>query len=211
MSLAKHAAESNKLFAMNLSAPFLPQFFTKVMDEAAPYWDIIFGNEAEFEAWAVAHNYENPKDLKSVALQVSKLPKVGKRDRVVVVTQGSDPVIVAYKGEVKEYDILKLEKEKIIDTNGAGGLKRRARSVSEHSLNFSKTRTFSLPFYPPLCFHELASLVLFTGDAFVGGFLSRLVLGQSIDKCVAAGNYVASVVIQRNGATYPRTKPEYDA
>ncbi|KAI9002072.1 adenosine kinase b [Hyaloraphidium curvatum] len=166
LKLAKHAAEAGKIFAQNLSAPFLPQFFTAPMDEASPYWDIIFGNEAEFEAWGVAHKYEDPKDLKKVALEVSKLPKVSKRDRMVVITQGGDPVIVAYKGEVKEYPIIKIDKEKILDTNGAG-------------------------------------------DAFVGGFLSRLVLGESVDRCVGAGNYCANCVIQRNGATYPPTAPEF--
>lgn len=129
--LAKHAAETDKVFAQNLSAPFLPQFFTAAMDAASPYWDIIFGNEAEFEAWAVAHKYEDPKDLKKVALEVSNLPKVSKRPRMVVITQGGDPVIVAYKGEVREYPIIKIDKEKILDTNGAGGhAKRSERSFS---------------------------------------------------------------------------------
>lgn len=121
--LAKHACENNKIFAQNLSAPFLPQFFTAQMDEASPYWDILFGNESEFETWATAHNYADSKDLKAVALEVSKLPKANAmRDRMVVITQGADPVIVAYKGEVREFDIIKIAKEQILDTNGAGEL-----------------------------------------------------------------------------------------
>lgn len=43
------------------------------------------------------------------------------------------------------------------------------------------------------------------GDAFVGGFLSQLVAGKSIDECVRAGNYAAHVVIQRSGCTFPET------
>lgn len=41
------------------------------------------------------------------------------------------------------------------------------------------------------------------GDAFVGGFLSQLVQGKELATCVAAGHYVASVIIQRSGITFP--------
>ncbi len=41
------------------------------------------------------------------------------------------------------------------------------------------------------------------GDAFVGGFLSQIVLGKDLAQAVKAGNYAANVVIQRSGATYP--------
>jgi sugar/nucleoside kinase (ribokinase family) len=43
---------------MNLSAPFLSQFFKEQMDETAPYWDFIFGNETEAVAWAKSHGHE---------------------------------------------------------------------------------------------------------------------------------------------------------
>lgn len=46
------------------------------------------------------------------------------------------------------------------------------------------------------------------GDAFVGGFLAKIVMGEGIKEAVHAGNYAASVVIQRSGATCPDTKPE---
>jgi len=41
------------------------------------------------------------------------------------------------------------------------------------------------------------------GDSFVGGFLSKLVLGYDEATCVDAGHYAASVVIQAEGAVYP--------
>lgn len=43
MLIAEHAAKNNKVFAMNLSAPFISQFFTKPLDELLPYVDIVFG------------------------------------------------------------------------------------------------------------------------------------------------------------------------
>jgi adenosine kinase len=42
------------------------------------------------------------------------------------------------------------------------------------------------------------------GDAFVGGFLSQLVQGKSVDECVRAGHYAARVIIQRSGCTFPK-------
>jgi len=46
------------------------------------------------------------------------------------------------------------------------------------------------------------------GDAFVGGFLSQLVLGKEVSDCCKAGNYCANLIIQRSGCTYP-DKPDY--
>lgn len=46
------------------------------------------------------------------------------------------------------------------------------------------------------------------GDAFVGGFLSKLVLEKPIEECVRAGCYASNVIIQRSGCTYPE-KPDF--
>lgn len=46
------------------------------------------------------------------------------------------------------------------------------------------------------------------GDAFVGGFLSQLVLDKPIEDCVKAGCYAANVIIQRSGCTYPE-EPDF--
>ncbi len=46
------------------------------------------------------------------------------------------------------------------------------------------------------------------GDSFVGGFLSQLVQGKSIDDCLRCGSYAAKIVIQQWGCTYP-PKPEF--
>lgn len=41
------------------------------------------------------------------------------------------------------------------------------------------------------------------GDAFVGGFLSQLVAGKSVDECVRAGHYAGGVIVQQGGCTFP--------
>lgn len=45
MKVAKHASDSNKIFCMNLSAPFISQFFKEPLMKVMPYVDILFGNE----------------------------------------------------------------------------------------------------------------------------------------------------------------------
>jgi len=46
------------------------------------------------------------------------------------------------------------------------------------------------------------------GDAFVGGYLSQLVLGKEISECARAGMYAAHLIIQRSGCTFPE-KPDF--
>lgn len=46
------------------------------------------------------------------------------------------------------------------------------------------------------------------GDAFVGGFVSQLVLGKDISEAVRGGSYAASVIIQHSSCTYP-PKPDF--
>jgi sugar/nucleoside kinase (ribokinase family) len=45
MEVANHALKRDCPFMMNLSAPFLSQFFKEPMMQAMPYVDILFGNE----------------------------------------------------------------------------------------------------------------------------------------------------------------------
>ncbi|TWW81908.1 Adenosine kinase [Takifugu flavidus] len=45
LKVAKHASDNNKIFSLNLSAPFISQFFKQPLMEIMPYVDILFGNE----------------------------------------------------------------------------------------------------------------------------------------------------------------------
>lgn len=46
MILAKHAHEKGHTFIMNLSAPFVSQFYKEPLEEMMPYVDVLFGNES---------------------------------------------------------------------------------------------------------------------------------------------------------------------
>ena len=50
--IGEHCKSNNKLFCMNISAPFLCQFFKEPMLKALEYVDIIFGNETETLSFA---------------------------------------------------------------------------------------------------------------------------------------------------------------
>lgn len=117
--LGKHCAEDNKIFGMNLSAPFLMDFFKDPMNQVLPYCDFVFANEGEAAAFGKMKEWGD--DLKVIALKLSQLPKAsGARPRVVVFTQGKDPTIVAQNGKVLTFDTPMVESKDIVDSNGAG-------------------------------------------------------------------------------------------
>lgn len=165
LKVARHCAETNKYFMMNLSAPFISQFFKEQLMSVMPYVDILFGNESEGEA--LSNSLElGTKDLKEIALKLAATPKENKkRERVVIITQGPDPVLLCEDGTVTESSIIPIASEDILDTNGAG-------------------------------------------DAWVGGFLSQLVLGKTVKECLRGGHYAANVIIKRSGCTFPE-KPNF--
>jgi adenosine kinase len=121
MIIAKHAAEKNKILAVNLAAPFIPQYFDKPLADVMAYADFVFGNETEAEAWAQKAGLPSPT-VEAAAIAIAALPKVNtKRQRVVVFTQGSKSTLVATSGAgVTTFAVTPLDKALIVDTNGAG-------------------------------------------------------------------------------------------
>jgi adenosine kinase len=102
----------------------LAQFFKEAMDSTSGYWDYLFGNESEALAWAESHDLKTTL-ISEIATKIALLPKVNNaRPRVVVITQGADPTIVAVakegKVEVTEYPTARIADDEIVDSNGAG-------------------------------------------------------------------------------------------
>merc|ERR1712054_92772 len=115
------AAKTGALYCMNLSAPFLMQVppFKACFVNTIPMVDFLFGNETEAMTWAETEGWET-KDVGFIATRLSLIPTAKGKPRYVVITQGADSTLIAHKGHVTEYPILKLDKSKIVDTNGAG-------------------------------------------------------------------------------------------
>ncbi|GJY03667.1 adenosine kinase 2, partial [Tanacetum coccineum] len=87
--VAEHAAATNKVFTMNLSAPFICEFFKDAQEKALPYVDYVFGNETEARTFSKVHGWE-----------------------------GADPVVVAQDGKVSHSRHLHANGE-TVDTNGS--------------------------------------------------------------------------------------------
>lgn len=115
VKLGKHAQKTGKPFALNLSAPFIPQFFKAALEEALPYTTYVIGNESEAASYAEAFGLPD-RDLVAIAQHI-----VGdSKDRTVVFTQGLDPTVVYSANGTNTYPVKPLESSKIVDTNGAG-------------------------------------------------------------------------------------------
>jgi len=115
------AAKSGAIYCLNLSAPFLMQVppFKAVFVDAIPFADYLFGNETEATTWAETEGWET-KDVSFIATRLSLIPSAKGVHRRVVITQGAEQTIVAYRGNITTYPIVRLPAGKIVDTNGAG-------------------------------------------------------------------------------------------
>ncbi|CEL58690.1 adenosine kinase [Rhizoctonia solani AG-1 IB] len=126
LEVAKKAATAGKTFALNLSAPFICQFFGVQLGQVLPYVDILFGNESEAAAWAAANGLASDTPLQDIAKTLANLVKHNpSRQRTVVITSGPDATIVAKSGhgeEPKTYAVTRLADNEIVDTNGAGDM-----------------------------------------------------------------------------------------
>ncbi|XP_030627463.1 adenosine kinase isoform X1 [Chanos chanos] len=120
LKVAKHAAENNKIFSLNLSAPFICQFFKENLMKVMPYVDILFGNETEAAMFAREQGFET-EDIEEIVRKAQNLPKVNKkRQRIVVFTQGKDGTVMTTGGKVETFPVVKIDQSEIVDTNGAG-------------------------------------------------------------------------------------------
>ncbi|KAH9808909.1 Ribokinase-like protein [Melampsora americana] len=172
LELAEISVKENKVFTLNLSAPFIAQFFKDNVDKVMPYVDYLFGNESEAEAFAQAHNWDTT-DLTVIATRIASLPKkLPSRPRVVIITQGAKSTIVAsssvspfpstapiQKNDSGHYFIVAvspLSDDQIVDTNGAG-------------------------------------------DAFAGGVLGALGLNKPLDSCIEIGHKLGQMCVGQVG------------
>ncbi|KAI1397039.1 Ribokinase-like protein [Hypoxylon fuscum] len=123
-ALGEEAAANNKTLIVNVSAPFIAEFFKDPLDASAQYWDYVICNESEAAAYAKSHALSVAEtDVPGIAKALANLPKANaKKPRVAVITQGTLPTVVAVQGqdEVKQYPVHAIDASKINDTNGAG-------------------------------------------------------------------------------------------
>lgn len=106
---------------MNLSAPFISQFYPDLVERTTPYWDIIIGNQEEAAAYVTAFKLDLVGN-EAIAKHISGLPKVNtKRPRIVILTHGSSHTTISIGGaDAFMIPVLPVSEEEIVDTNGCG-------------------------------------------------------------------------------------------
>lgn len=113
-----------QIFVLNLSAPFIAQFYSDQIQKILPYIDYLIGNEAEAEAWASANGLPDPKNLPAVAKNLAERAKSNPtRDRIVIFTCGAEPTVAVSSSKPDDhntYTVTALKEQEIVDTNGAG-------------------------------------------------------------------------------------------
>ncbi|KAL1408158.1 adenosine kinase [Vanrija albida] len=171
LEVAKHASATGRTVVLNLSAPFIPQFFKVQLEDLLPHVDILIGNESEAAAYAEAAGLGDAS-LEQIATTLAGFSKSNaSRPRLVIVTQGAESTLVASSSpsasaanlaptdaNPKTYPVPKLAADKIIDTNGAG-------------------------------------------DMFAGGLLGALANGKSLDVAIETGHKLGQMCVGQNGAT----------
>jgi len=120
VELGKHCAEHNKILVFAVAAPFLVEFFWDKIEAVLPYADYIIANKDESHAFLDKAGIDKTNIVEAMK-KVSELPKINtKRSRTVIFTQGPDPVLTYHNAVFKQFDIVKIAQEDIVDTNGAG-------------------------------------------------------------------------------------------
>ena len=176
--LAHHAMTERKIFALNISACFVPGLHKTHWMRVLPFTHYLFGNGEEAISYGEVMGWTLDRrrasqlltecggnasdcDVTAVALRLSEEPLADPlRNRCVVLTQGARATIMACRGQVHLYNPPDIQDEEIVDTNGSG-------------------------------------------DAFVGGFLAHLSAGSSLNECVSCGHRAAKEMLKRSGCTLP--------
>ncbi|KAK8713987.1 hypothetical protein V6N13_149189 [Hibiscus sabdariffa] len=114
--VAEHIAAKNKVFSMNLSAPFICEFFKVVQVKALLYVDFVFGNETEARTFSNVRGWETD-DVAETALKISQWPKASRtHKRITVISQDIDAL--SMKNELIEDERLIVAVKKLWSRTG---------------------------------------------------------------------------------------------
>jgi adenosine kinase len=166
-----------------------------------PFADVVFAKDKEAVALAQASSPEEA----AIRLSRSGEPHQGADAsgvKVMVVTRGTQPTIVACQGRVSSITCL-------------------FHIVLPSADRVSQLATFDVPVVP----REKIVDLIGSGDAFVGGFLAEFVRsregtdaagrrpeadGDRTARCVMSGHMASSEIIQHPGCTFSPTPPAHD-
>ncbi|CAG0895142.1 unnamed protein product [Cyprideis torosa] len=98
-----------------------PNFASEVAS-VLPHVDILFGNETELRTTAETFGLKDATSDEAIVLGLSRLllPTSGKKNRVVVMTRGADPVVFCHGGVVDSVPLSVVPVAKVVDATGCG-------------------------------------------------------------------------------------------
>jgi len=107
-ALCNYATTNDKPLGLNLSALFVVQFYMDQVRAAIKHADYVFCNEDEGSAFATANGLE-ASDRVGIAKIIASFEQASaNRPRVVIITQGAEPTIVAtcYSGREATVELI---------------------------------------------------------------------------------------------------------
>jgi len=114
---------NGKMTCFNLSAPFVCEEHNEKILQVLPSIDFIFGNVTEALALAKVNHF-GTQQIEEIIQKLANLEKTvsGKRERIVVITNGAMPTKIAISGNKEniEVPVDPVLEEEIVDTTGAG-------------------------------------------------------------------------------------------
>lgn len=200
---AHHALHhAGKYFAMNLSAKWVIESQLVCLLELLPYADLVFCNEDEARCFARQMKWKEEVDVSTIASNIALLPKLdATKRRIVCITQGADPVILA----VARFDVDE-EKKEVEDKTKISPMGHTGYS-GQYSLSDSFVSSHvSLQTFPvqPIPKSEMKD-TNGCGDSFVGAFLASFIKDLPLEKCVDNGNKMAQIIARADGCVFPQT------
>ncbi|RNF23747.1 putative adenosine kinase [Trypanosoma cruzi] len=122
MLVAEHAQREEKLFCLNLNAPYISTAFGDRLRLLLPYADILFGCKEDFFAFSdMMWGGEVMGDIKEILMRLVQLPKKSvSHPRLVVCTCGVEETLVGSEDGVLAYSVPALDKTRVVDVTGAG-------------------------------------------------------------------------------------------
>lgn len=124
-AVCNFATTNDKPLGFNLSALFVIQFYMDAVKNTIKHSDYVFCNEDEGSAFATSQGLE-AHDRTGIAKVIAAYEKSNtNRPRVVIITQGAEPTIVAtcqpgQEATVELIPVAPIDPATIVDTNGAG-------------------------------------------------------------------------------------------
>ena len=119
LSAAELCHKTGQVFCFNLASSALVKIWSQHIQHLLPFVEYLFANEKEILQLAKVLSYPGD-DVVEITQYIANLPMLGQMSRVVVVTQGSKPTLVAshWRGHsAKVHNVNKHEKKLSIKQN----------------------------------------------------------------------------------------------